>query len=1081
MSIIAERLQEARDKITNFQGWAWRFLQGYAPQGFRWVYSSGVSELQTASGEWFGRVRKHSVSGAVVRTVEGGEFDPVGWVAFCQGWAIPRAEREVLGAIEQDLASLQLVGDFRVEKEPFGLVRSSPRVPVVFGPLRHGINVLYGPGWRQAVAGLLDAAKAEGLAVRVGPEDPEGVGEFLRGCGGVSGGAVVFLPWLPSGNLYARAYWRGLASLLRPLLQPGVAVVLRVPERASVGPLCGVTEEHLKGDPVLLAQATLVACQGTRATECAVASLLFRDVEPVGSLAISDSSELRVRSREVRAAMAVSKSRSGKRKGQAGEVVPVASEGLGDGTGSEGSGPVPGPSQDTPEATPGGPGVEVPEGDGLAVDLFTVEGPTGSDSPQGAITPVPEPGGEHPLHDFEVVVGFRSTDEILERVWAILAKKGVVAFDAETLWVLTGQGQWVSAEKEIKHLRDLLYREIRWTDFLPGVRTGPRVPVRALLELADIMVLHPRAGLDMRPTAKAGRVVKISEMSPLVGKVVALDTETSGPGDDGALDPRKNFIELVQINDGVRTQLLTTRGCTSDEITEGFHRIFEHAELIVGHNLMFDLPTIYAKTRVQPKAVFDTLTAAVLLRVSEQKTYGGAVLKGLGLGHVAEKYLGVKISKEQQRSDWAGEWTVEQLDYAERDVQFLHALMEKQVALLNKLDSGTAPNVAGLRNRVARLEMAMILVMIQPAVFGIPVNRREIEREISEAHSREISTQEAFQKAYPGVANINSGEQVKRAFAADGVTLPDLTAETVAQYKWHPGVKLFAEYKEAVQVYRNLKRYREDVVFPNWNIIGSGPGRMASSGPGVQNVPKVIKSKFYAPHLTIVKADYPAIESRLAAVYTGEQGLIDAFNAGEDIHVLTASRVLGKPKEEVQKKERQLAKALNYGLLYGVGAQKFAIHANTDYGLEITVEEASEFREKFFDAYPALRRWHHETALALRSGKGTRCRTLFGRVMAQGEDDFTDALNYPIQGSGADLLKLAAVKVWQDLQQFGGRARILNLVHDEIVVAVEDPGIKAQVAVVIRDAMEGAAARLMPQVKTPVEVDIVEPTERLLV
>jgi len=101
--------------------------------------------------------------------------------------------------------------------------------------------------------------------------------------------------------------------------------------------------------------------------------------------------------------------------------------------------------------------------------------------------------------------------------------------------------------------------------------------------------------------------------------------------------------------------------------------------------------------------------------------------------------------------------------------------------------------------------------------------------------------------------------------------------------------------------------------------------------------------------------------------------------------------------------------------------------------------------------------------------------------MAQGEDDFTDSLNYPIQGSGADLLKIAAVKVWQDLKAFDGRARILNLVHDEIVVAVEDPGIKAQVAVIVRDAMEGAAARLMPQVKTPVEVEIVDPTETLLV
>jgi len=1015
--------------------------------------------------------------------VDGAAYAPEEWVSLCLGKTREAAGRWLRDLYRFDVARLgELTAAREVHSSPFGFVETDPSRPVVFGPFRVGGNAVYGPGGHAAVSGLLEAARGEGLTVVTGPADRGAVWSFCQDVRGVPAGSIVHLPWLPEGNLYSRTFWVELAFMLAGFREAGVAVVLRVPERSGGVPE-GVSVGHLKGDPVGLSTLTLVACQGTLVTEAAVSALVFKD--DTGPVLCGPAAEdvVSYRSERAVAAMAISKRSSGGKKAAGGKGSKGACDVPEGGEGGKGSADSAGPV----EAEPAGGVAEVardPEPDvedGGPPRLFVVDGPTGCDSPQGPVTPVPEPGGEWPLHDFEVVVGFRSTDEILSRVWEILSKKGKVAFDSGKLWVLTGSGVWVSAEDEIKHLRDLLYSEIRWTDYKPGASDGRRVPVRALLELADIMVLHPREGLDLRPTAKAGRVVKISEMEPLVGRIVALDTETSGPGEDGALDPRKNFIELLQINDGISTQLLTTRGCTQEEIVEGFQKIFDYAEVIVGHNLMFDLPTIYAKTRLQPAAVFDTMTAAVLLRVAEQKTYGGAVMKGLGLGNVAEKYLGVKISKEQQRSDWAAEWTVEQLDYAARDVQYLHALMEKEVELLNKIDSGTAPNSVGLRNRVARLEMAMILVMIQPSVLGIPVNRREVERAIFEAHNREISTQEAFQKQYPGVANINSNEQVKKALLADGVNLPDLTAETVAQFKWHPGVKLFAEYKEAVQVYRNLKRYREDVVYPSWNIIGAGPGRMASSGPGVQNVPKVIKPKFYAPHLTIVKADYPAIESRLAAVFTGEQGLIDAFNAGEDIHVLTASRVLGKPKEEVQKKERQLAKALNYGLLYGVGAQRFATNANTDYGLEITVEEASEFREKFFDAYPALRNWHHETARALRSGKGMKCRTLFGRVMAQGEDDFTDSLNYPIQGSGADLLKIAAVKVWQDLKAFDGRARILNLVHDEIVVAVEDPGIKAQVAVIVRDAMEGAAARLMPQVKTPVEVEIVDPTETLLV
>jgi DNA polymerase-1 len=115
----------------------------------------------------------------------------------------------------------------------------------------------------------------------------------------------------------------------------------------------------------------------------------------------------------------------------------------------------------------------------------------------------------------------------------------------------------------------------------------------------------------------------------------------------------------------------------------------------------------------------------------------------------------------------------------------------------------------------------------------------------------------------------------------------------------------------------------------------------------------------------------------------------------------------------------------------------------------------------------------------LRKHKGGIVTTLYGRVIRESEEGFTDALNHPIQGSGADLLKLATVMLWNKLKAFSGKARILNLVHDEIVVCCED-SIKTQIAFLVRNCMEDAAKQMMPQVLTPVEVKITDAVRNTL-
>jgi DNA polymerase-1 len=195
----------------------------------------------------------------------------------------------------------------------------------------------------------------------------------------------------------------------------------------------------------------------------------------------------------------------------------------------------------------------------------------------------------------------------------------------------------------------------------------------------------------------------------------------------------------------------------------------------------------------------------------------------------------------------------------------------------------------------------------------------------------------------------------------------------------------------------------------------------------MQNLPRGAYRSCVAapPGRVLVKADYSQIELRIAAKVSGDKALIAAYERGDDLHVLTARQVLGI--SEVNKEHRQLAKALNFGLLYGMGAKGFRDYARTHYRVELSEEQAQSYREAFFRAYPGLRRWH-------RSMGDYPCdtRTLAGRRVV-GVAQFNEKLNLPVQGTGADGLKQAMALLWQRRSEYPNAVPVLA-VHDEIVV-----------------------------------------------
>ncbi len=214
--------------------------------------------------------------------------------------------------------------------------------------------------------------------------------------------------------------------------------------------------------------------------------------------------------------------------------------------------------------------------------------------------------------------------------------------------------------------------------------------------------------------------------------------------------------------------------------------------------------------------------------------------------------------------------------------------------------------------------------------------------------------------------------------------LPDTREATLSGHRDHPLVAKLLQYRQAAKRASTYgKEWTEYLnpatsrIHPSWQQIGTETGRMACRKPNLQQVPRdpALRRAFRAPEgRVLLKADFSQIELRIAAAIAREGRMLGAFGEGKDLHALTAALVLGKPLEEVGKEDRQLAKALNFGLLYGLGAEGLRRYALTAYGVKMAPEEAQRLREAFFRAYPALKRWHRSQP----EGE-VEVRTLLGR------------------------------------------------------------------------------------------------------
>ncbi len=444
-----------------------------------------------------------------------------------------------------------------------------------------------------------------------------------------------------------------------------------------------------------------------------------------------------------------------------------------------------------------------------------------------------------------------------------------------------------------------------------------------------------------------------------------------------------------------------------------------------------------------------------------------------GISYICEKYGFIEqLGEEASAKEWLACSALVLLE--------VQPLMEKELAEKDMLEL------------FETIEIPLEYTLAVMEENGIAVDQKRIQ-ELHEAFSKEAGVLEKKVHTLSGeVFNVNSPKQL-------GVVLFEKLGLPVIK-KVKTGYSTNAEVLEALQdkhpvieyilQYRTIKKlistYLEGMaelidketgrIHTSFNQFVTATGRLSSSEPNLQNIPvrtelgKEIRSVFVpgAGYEYLVSADYSQIELRLMAHLSQDESMIDAFNKGQDIHRRTAAEVFGLPLEEVTAEQRSHAKAVNFGIIYGI----------SDYGLakniKVTREQAKNYIDSYFERYPKIKEYMDGLIQEARETMVTT--TMFGRQRILpdiGSKNFQrrsfaerTAINTPIQGSAADIIKIAMNHVEKELEARGLASRLLLQVHDELVLEVPQAELE-EVTALLKEKMERVI-----RLSIPLQVDI---------
>ncbi|BAM38879.1 DNA polymerase I [Theileria orientalis strain Shintoku] len=545
---------------------------------------------------------------------------------------------------------------------------------------------------------------------------------------------------------------------------------------------------------------------------------------------------------------------------------------------------------------------------------------------------------------------------------------------------------------------------------------------------------------------------KLESMEPLFRRVklVGVDIETTG------LDYNNNKIRLIQISSPnqptVILDLFKIRNNTvasGPEVTKVFH------------NGKFDINFLRVYGFEFGGKIFDTMIASKILVASRYIS--------CKLTHVSERYLNIVLDKTQQYSDWSTlQLFEEQLLYSARDAFVLLPLyvILEHLLKINKLSD------------IAEVENKCILATSDMELNGIEVDKRKLEalqNELMEEHTQ--ISDKMHQQLEEEDINLNSQKQLLEKLQELRIMdksrrklISDTSEATLIRNASNPIIATLREYRKAnkaltafTQKLPNHINEQTNRIYPNYNQLGAESGRFSCDGPNLQQVPREKKFRecFVASKGNkFVIADFSQIELRIAAEIANDAKMIQAYQEHVDLHSLTASILKSKSIEEVTKEERQLAKAVNFGLIFGMSVNGLRMYAETGYKVKLSQQESKEIYTSFFNNFKGILNWHN----SVKNSKPTMVRTLGNRLSVFDSFSFTRSLNYPVQGTSADITKETMARLVDLVKPLD--AKIIICIHDEIILEVPERNAQKALDMLI-DTMVKSGEKYLK--KVPVE------------
>jgi DNA polymerase I-like protein with 3'-5' exonuclease and polymerase domains len=571
-------------------------------------------------------------------------------------------------------------------------------------------------------------------------------------------------------------------------------------------------------------------------------------------------------------------------------------------------------------------------------------------------------------------------------------------------------------------------------------------------------------------------VVRHAERLPAIAEeiaqaeVISLDLETTG------LTPHSSKIRLLSINTGKGVYVIDA--FATGTLEPVIQALRDSKGVKVGHNLKFDQKFLLHYFDLELWPIFDTYRASCLVYNGQFMGKGTQDLYAL---YSRELQIGPE-APENGASDWTSPVLNQgQLDYAAEDV--IH---------LPKLRDSLKPKLRENRlNSVAMIEFHAILPEAAMELAGFAFDKEAWLRlaESNGVQAKKLQREllhelphPAKQIALPGFDpdfNLNSPDQLLKSLRMIGLRIDNTSEITLAMCaKDFPIIKKILEwrgYSQSVKTFgvEYLKHISPVTQRIHTNYYPfTGAGRYASSDPNLQQIPR--KKEFRAcfrapPGKKLVVSDYSQIELRIAAELAEDETLMGVYQRGEDAHAQTASLVSNIPLDQVKKEQRQMAKAVNFGLIYGMAAPKLVQYAQANYGVSMSVPEAETFRNRYFEGYAGIKSWHRDI-FSDHNKRSGMTRTVAGRLRYLKPESHNEFANTPVQGTGADGLKCSLWLVYERMKKYNGAARMIHMVHDEIIVeADEDPDLLKSVQ---RDLEEGMIEGIQPMLrKVPVVVE----------